>query len=86
MWAADHDYFMNRGDIYVGISVKPVVLAPMKTFDPARYGGLSMANPNRADMPAGSSSAETGLAWDLVSQVGALLRSTSAPTRSRACM
>jgi hypothetical protein len=78
MWAADHDYFMSRGDIYVGISIKPVVLATMRTFDPARYSGLSMANPDPGNTcPQGSSSDETGLAWDMISQVGALLRSTS---------
>ncbi len=78
MWAADHNYFMNRGDVYVGISVKPVVLASMKTFDPVRYGGLSMANPNPAQTcPEGSSTTETGLAWDMISQVGALLRSSN---------
>src|SRR5207253_1140566 len=76
MWAADHDYFMSHGDVYVGISVKPVVLASMRTFDPARYGGLSMANPDPAQTcPEGSSTTETGLAWDMISQVGALLRS-----------
>jgi hypothetical protein len=78
MWAADHDYFMSRGDIYVGISVKPVVLSAMKTFDPGRYAGLSMANPDPSQScPQGSTSDETGLAWDMVSQVGALLRSSS---------
>lgn len=78
MWAADHDYFMQRGDIYVGISVKPVVLDSMKVFDPKRYGGLSMANPDPANTcPQGSQTEETGLAWDMISQAGALLRSTS---------
>lgn len=79
MWAADHDYFMSRHDIYVGISIKPVVLTSMKTFNPARYAGLSMANPDpSATCPQGSTETETGLAWDMISQVGALLRSTSA--------
>jgi hypothetical protein len=79
MWAADHDHFMSRGDIYVGLSVKPVVLASMKTFDPGRYSGLSMANPDPSQTcPQGSTSTETGLAWDMISQVGALLRSGTA--------
>ena len=52
MWAADHDYFMSRHDIYVGISIKPVVLASMKTFNPKRYAGLSMANPDPSSRPA----------------------------------
>jgi hypothetical protein len=45
MWAADHEHFMRRGDVYVGISIKPVVLDALKTFDSTRYGGVSMANP-----------------------------------------
>jgi hypothetical protein len=78
MWAADHDYFMQRGDVYVGISVKPVVLDSMKTFDPQRYGGLSMANPDPANTcRQGSQTEETGLAWDMISQAGALLRSSA---------
>ncbi len=79
MWAADHDYFMSRHDIYVGISIKPVVLASMKTFNPKRYAGLSMANPDpSSSCPQGSTATETGLAWDMISQLGALLKSTSA--------
>ena len=38
-----------------------------------------MANPDPSQScPQGSTSDETGLAWDMVSQAGALLRSTSA--------
>ena len=78
MWAADHDYFMSSHDIYVGISIKPVVLASMQTFNPARYAGLSMANPDPSNTcPQGSTSTETGLAWDMISQLGALLKSSS---------
>ena len=78
MWAADHNYFMSRHDIYVGISIKPVVLASMKTFNPTRYAGLSMANPEPSQTcPQGSTSTETGLAWDMISQLGALLKSAT---------
>jgi len=78
MWAADHDHFMRRGDAYVGISIKPVVLDSMKTFDSTRYGGLSMANPApEQTCLEGSATTETGLAWDMISQAGALLRSSS---------
>jgi hypothetical protein len=78
MWAADHNYFMSRHDIYVGISIKPVVLAAMQKFNPTRYAGLSMANPDPSTTcPQGSTTTETGLAWDMISQVGALLKSAS---------
>jgi hypothetical protein len=79
MWAADHDYFMSRHDIYVGISIKPVVLQAMQTFNPKRYAGLSMANPDPSNTcPQGSTTTETGLAWDMISQLGALLKSKNA--------
>ena len=75
MWAALHDYLIQRGDAYVGISIKPVVLAAMQKFDPSRYARLSMANPSPSSTcPQGSSTTETGLAWDMISQIGALLK------------
>jgi hypothetical protein len=78
VWAADHNYFMASHDIYLGISIKPVVLQAMKKFDPKRYAGLSMANPDPSNTcPQGSKTTETGLAWDMISQLGALLRSHS---------
>src|SRR5262249_62119992 len=50
----------------------------MKTFDPARYGSLTMANPAPSQTcPEGSATTETGLAWDMISQAGTLLRSGS---------
>lgn len=49
MWAADQNYYMSHGDIWVGITVKPVSIATLKVFDPQRYAPLSMANP----VPAG---------------------------------
>ena len=79
MWAADHEHFLRQGDAWVGISVKPVVLEALKTFDPARYGSLSMANPMPVDCPnpffQTTPETESGLAWDIVSQIGALLKS-----------
>jgi Alpha/beta hydrolase domain len=55
------------------------MLASMMKFDPVRYAGLSMANPDPSQTcTQGSSSNETGLAWDMISQVGALLRSGNA--------
>lgn len=81
MWEASHESFLRRGDIWVGISVKPVVIDSLQVFDPARYGSLSMANPLPPDQTCDSPSfqnrvgTEAGLAWDIVSQVGALLKS-----------
>jgi hypothetical protein len=82
-WAMAHRQLVRNGDAWVGITIKPVALQTLKTFDPQRYGSLSLANPlpltdprNCATVAADSSrDTENGLAWDINSQVGALLRS-----------
>ena len=56
--------------------------ASLKNFDPHRYGPLSFANPLPLDDPGNcqtvaadsSRTTENGLAWDIYTQVGALLR------------
>lgn len=79
-WEIAHDGFMRSGDAYVGVTVKPATIRALKQFDPARYSDLSMANPappaHRCTPLSDSSSAdsEDGLAWDIISQVGALLK------------
>jgi hypothetical protein len=85
-WALMHEQLVRNGDVWVGVTVKPVSVQTLKTFDPVRYGPLSMANPlplsdpaNCATVPADSSrETENGLAWDIYTQVATLLRSTSA--------
>lgn len=84
-WGLMHDQLINNGDIWVGVTVKPVSMQTLKTFDPVRYASLAMNNPlalddpnNCATVPADSSrSTENGLAWDIYSQVGQLLRGKS---------
>ena len=72
--------------MWVGVTVKPVSMQTLKNFDRRRYAPLSMDNPLpcvrsgqlRHAVPADSKQAtENGLAWDIYSQVGELLRSTS---------
>lgn len=86
-WALSHGQFLRQGDVWVGITVKPVTVASLKTFDPERYAPLSFRNPLPLSSPrncaepntliAGDSSrrTENGLAWDVHSQVGAWLKS-----------
>jgi Alpha/beta hydrolase domain len=88
-WEIDHDGFMRNGDVYVGITVQPATITALRKFDPARYGRLSMGNPRPPDQrctPESESSekdSEDGLAWDMISQVGRLLKtdSTANPLR-----
>ena len=82
-WAISHKQFARNGDVWVGITAKPVSVVTLKTFDPARYGALSWANPLPLDdarncATVGADSArmtENGLVWDMNRQVGAWLKS-----------
>jgi hypothetical protein len=87
-WAMAHRQMVRNGDAWVGITDKPIDVLALKKFDPARYGSLSFANPLALDDPRNcqdpvtsvdpsppSRSTEDGLAWDIYSQVGALVRS-----------
>ena len=76
MWGFSHDYIMEHGDAWVGISL-PAVADGLKKFNPTRYAQVSFANPNPG-APCGNAPApasEDGLRWDMISQVGALLKS-----------
>jgi hypothetical protein len=83
-WMESHTHFLRNGDIYVGITVKPITIKALKRFDPGRYAPLTMANPLPPDqtcpnatspLPDTTPETENGLAWDIISQVGALLKS-----------
>jgi hypothetical protein len=88
-WAMAHRQLVRNGDAWVGITDKPIDVVALKKFDPERYGSLSFANPLALDDPRNcdppltsvdpvefrSRSTEDGLAWDIYSQVGALVRS-----------
>lgn len=80
-WEIAHDGFMRNGDAYVGITIKPVTITALKKFDPTRYGRLSMANPRPSQQrctplsPSSDKDSEDGLAWDIISQVGRLIKS-----------
>jgi alpha/beta hydrolase family protein len=84
-WSYDHDQFLARGDVWIGITSKPVAIAGLKAFNPARYASLSWANPdpsqNASTCPVlhtivggASYATEDGLLWDILSQTASLLR------------
>ena len=51
-WAMMNRELMHNGDVWVGITGKPVSIVALQNFDIARYGTLSMANPLPLDDPA----------------------------------
>ncbi len=80
-WGVSHDYFIENGDAWVAITYAPENVEALKRFDPSRYASISMANPTPNERCAAGPNAaaapapmEEGLRWDLISQVGALLR------------
>ena len=82
-WMFSNSYFIEHRDIWIGITAKPVAAKALMKFNPERYAALSWANPlplgkTCAQSALSSDSApetENGLIWDIMSQVGALVRS-----------
>lgn len=85
MWAESHEHFIAAGYAWVGVTVKPNTIASLQRFDPERYAALAMPHPpdgptcsaeeiNSWSQPT-TPADETGLAWDMLSQIGALLKS-----------
>jgi len=87
MWAESHEHFMANGATWVGITIKPNTVKALRAFDPVRYARLAMPNPRRAAACAAAAinpwsqpttpADETGLAWDMLSQLGALLKAAA---------
>jgi Alpha/beta hydrolase domain len=86
VWELTRNSLVQNGDAYVGLTSKPVSAEFLKRFEPKRYAPLSWANPLPVDqtcknpgpalLPGHSSPrTEDGLIWDIVTQVGALLKS-----------
>ena len=88
LWSYLNGYLTRRGDVWIGITGKPVDIATLKLFNPARYAPLSWANPNPDETDAtcpvlyslagiATHATEDGLLWDIFSQTAALVRSDS---------
>ncbi|MGM9948033.1 alpha/beta hydrolase domain-containing protein [Floccifex sp.] len=87
MWILAYEKFMRDGDIYVGITSKPNTIGKLMEFDENRYASLSWPNPNKEpfefdleDMtkkhliPDLDIHYETGLFWDMLTDLNKLLR------------
>ena len=83
MWGYIHESLMEHGDAWVGVTV-PATSGGLKKFNPQRYSTLSFTNPApTATCPGagknGPADFEDGLRFDMLSQVGAALKSSSGP-------
>lgn len=90
MWILGRREFLRNGDIYVGITSKPNTIKKLTEFNPGRYGRLSWKNPNadkpfpfdvgetvrrNSNLPDLDINYETGLFWDMLTDLAWLLRS-----------
>jgi hypothetical protein len=76
MWGYQHDKLIRDGDVWVGITLPKSTIA-LKKFDPARYAEMSFAPATPLACKTGEAGdlLEEGLRWDMIAQVGALLKS-----------
>lgn len=74
LWGLSAEHFLRRGDVWVGVTVKPIAAATLRRFDPVRYAAVGFAFQQK---PECLPDTENGLAFDVIAQVGALLRSSS---------
>ena len=82
MWGYAHDHILENGDAWIGIEL-PGGAAGLKKFNPSRYAAVSFPNPTPAIAcgtggNAAAADTEEGLRWDMITQVGALLKGTMA--------
>jgi hypothetical protein len=82
LWAASHEYFTEHGDAWVGVTHNPQAMDTLRKFNAKRYASLSMANPVPAEVCGANqakSATELGLKFDMLSQVGTLLKNPTGP-------
>jgi hypothetical protein len=90
MWILGHKEFIRNGDIYIGITSKPNTIKKMVEFNSERYERLSWENPTTEIpfpfeikealkreniLPDIDISYETGLFWDMLTDLAWLIRS-----------
>lgn len=92
MWILGWKEFVRKGDIYVGITSKPNTIPKLLEFDKKRYSKLSWPNPTpekpfpftREELEKSGTlidqdiHVETGLFWDMLTDLGVLLKSKRA--------
>ena len=82
IWALSYAYIMDQGDAYVAVTHTPEAISALQLFDAGRYASLAFPNPTPAEScgpQASLSPGEEGLRWDMISQIGALLKSGTGP-------
>jgi hypothetical protein len=86
-WQQSYEYLMDSGAIYVGVAAQPRTLFAATVPPPtgasrlaARYAGQNLTLSTPAALGAGAAGlGDPSLAWDLISQVGQLVKSETGP-------
>lgn len=65
IWLTTYKHLIKEGAIWVGVTIKPVSVNFLPGWNPVRYAGLQMT--------------DVAQTWDLMSQVGALLKDRTSP-------
>jgi len=74
IWSYLKEPIVDRGDAWVGITMPGAVPGLLK-YNSARYSELSFKNPSPGACPKANAEVEEGLRFDMISQVGAALKS-----------
>ncbi len=72
VWDRSLDYFVRRGDVFVGWTSKSVVVDALKGWNPSRYADLNW--PYLPFTPGGNSGVYDGITFDVAAQIGALFK------------
>lgn len=85
VWRRSYEYYMENGDIYLGVTSKPINVWSLKNFDYDRYHTLNWSAAEPAPQPTTVNhnmsipGTEEGLFWDILSQLAGWVRSGEAP-------
>ncbi len=77
-WPFANSQFINDGDAYILLTSEPQGLATLKAFDAIRYRALSWPTVAATKSCSASSSAEAGIIYDQITELGNLLKSNGA--------
>lgn len=84
VWRRSYQYILENNHIYIGVTSKPINVLSLKNFDYKRYESLNWASSQSVAMPSTIDDSmsipgtEEGLVWDIISQLGSLIKSGSA--------
>lgn len=77
IWRRSYENMMRSGDIYIGITSKDSSAQALKNFNPERYAALDWCVDNSKkdiDWVLNPGNSENGLFWDMLSQLGTLIK------------